>query len=128
MNLERLKQFKHEGQNILVCNFSDCGRDERAQLFETLLKALSESAEGSVRLLVEVGGLEHDAVRANEWKKQIDLFNSRVLRTAITGLSPLNRMALSGVRMFAKLMGKDKAVQNVQVFDTRHDALDYLAS
>jgi hypothetical protein len=128
MNSERLKQFKHNGHSILLCNFNDCAREERAQIFEALIKALSESPEGSVRLLVEAGGLEHDAVRANEWKKQIDLFNSRILRTAVTGLSPLNRMALAGVRMFAKLMGKDKASQNVQVFDSRNDALDYLAS
>lgn len=125
---ERLKAVKHKGHSILICDFSDCSRDEGIELLALLVARLQEEAEGSVRLLLNTANATHDATQTNEWKRHLELFNSRLKKSAVIGMSPLNTIALAGIRMYGRLMGQDKAVTQTQVFDSREAALDYLGS
>jgi hypothetical protein len=44
------------------------------------------------------------------------------------GLSPLNRIALKGILTFGRMMGQEKTALQLQVYDNRELALDYLAT
>jgi hypothetical protein len=125
---ERLKIFNHKGASILACDFSHCDREEGKALLEALVKRLRSEPGHSVRLLVQTKGATHDPSQSTEWKRHLELFNDRLAKTAVTGLSPLNRMAMSGVRMYARLVGQESAIAQAKIFDSRETAVDYLAS
>ena len=126
--LERLRVQKHKGTAVLICDFNASTREEAGQLLQDLVETISLEAEGSVRLYISAEGASRDASHATEWKRHLPLFNSRLKRSAVTGLSPLNRMALAGVRMYARLVGQDRAPPQTKVFESRSEALDYLAA
>jgi hypothetical protein len=127
-NLERLKVLKYKGQNILVCDFSHCSRDEGRLLLTQLLARVEKESEASVRLLLCVEDTTHDASHTNEWKRHLDTFGSRLKKSAVVGLSSLNRVALAGLHMYARMMGHEKISSQAKPFDTREAALDYLAA
>jgi len=125
---DRLKLLKHKGSSILSCDFSHCTRDEGQALLADLVAQLAKENDGSIRLFFDVNDTTHDAAQANEWKRHLELFNSRVKKSAIVGLSPLNRIALRGILTFARMMGQEKTALQMQVYDNRELALDYLAT
>jgi hypothetical protein len=125
---ERLKVIKHKGAAILLCDFSSCERDEGRQLLDDLLAQLQKEGDGTVRLLLDVNDTTHDASMSTEWKRHLNLFNARLLKSSIVGISRLNRIALAGIRAYAGLMGLEKAVFQIQVFENRDIALEYLSS
>lgn len=125
---ERLKGLKLKGCSILICDFSDCSREEGGELFLQLLERLQKEPESSVRLLLDVQRTTHDATQANEWKRHLETFNSRLKKSAVVGLTPLLRISLTGLRMYARLMGHEKIAAQAQIFDNREAALEYLAS
>lgn len=126
--IDRLRKLRHNGVSILVCDFSNCTRDDGVTLLQELISKLKDEAPNDVRLLVDASYTTHDPSQTNEWKRHLDLFDSKLKKTAIVGLGPLNRIALGGVRMYAKLMGLEKATLQAQVFEGREPALDYLAT
>lgn len=125
---ERLKLLKHRGIGILSCDFSSCSRDEGKTLLLELIAQLEKEENGSVRLFFDVNDTTHDASHANEWKRHLELFNLRIKKSAIVGLSPLNRIALGGILAFGRLIGQEKSALQLQVYDSRELALDYLAT
>jgi hypothetical protein len=125
---ERLKFVKHNGVNILLCDFSSCTREEGGDLLAALVKRLEKEADASVRLFFDVSNTTHDASMSNEWKRHLDLFDQKLKKSAIVGLSRLNRIALAGIRTYAGLMGHSKTAYQTQVFESRDLALDYLSS
>lgn len=127
-NPDRLKIFKHNGASILACDFTFCSRDEGKVLLEALIKRLQTEPEHSVRLLVQTKGAIHDPSQATEWKRHLGLFNSRLAKSAVTGLSPLNRISMAGLRMYARLVGQDGAAMQAQIFESHETAVNYLAS
>src|SRR5260221_9616426 len=94
---DRLKLIKHKGAGILSCDFSHCSREDGKGLLEDLLAQLGKESDNSVRLFFDVNDTIHDASQANEWKRHLELFNKRIKKSAIVGLSPLNRIALKGI-------------------------------
>lgn len=126
--VERLKQIRQNGVSIMICDFSNCSRDEGVEILKLLVTNITNEAPASVRLLIDTTQSPHDASQANQWKRHLELFDSRLKKSAIVGLGPLNRIALAGLRMYARLMGHEKSASQVQVFDGREAALEYLAS
>src|SRR6185503_18893210 len=126
--VERIRQLRQNGVSILICDFSNCSRDEGVELLKQLVTSITNEAPGSVRLLIDATQSTHDSSQANEWKRHLELFDSRLKKSAIVGLGPLNRIALAGLRMYARLMGHEKATSQVQIFEGREAALEYLAA
>jgi hypothetical protein len=126
--LERLRQIKHKGLTLLLCDFSSCDREEGQKLLAALVAQLQKEEDASVRLLLDVHETTHDATMSNEWKRHLDLFNAKLKKSAIIGLGKLNQIALAGIRTYARLMGQEKAAYQIQVFDNRDIALEYLSS
>src|SRR4051812_38001303 len=105
--LERLKTIKHQGVPVLMADFKDSNREEAQELLRDLITRLNEEPEQSVRLFLDIHNTIHDSSHSNEWKRHLDLFNSRLKKSAIVGLTPLSRAAMAGMQMYARLMGQD---------------------
>ena len=126
--IERLRLLKHRGTGILECSFDTCTREEGRELLVQLVARLQKEAAASVILLIGTQGAVHDAAQGNEWKRHLELFDSRLKKSAIYGLAPMHRIALAGLRMYARLIGREKAALQARVFDSRDAALEYLVS
>lgn len=120
--------IRHRGVPVLLCDFSGCTRESGKKLQDALLERLGREGESSVRLFVDAHNATHDATQGNEWKRHLDLYNFCLKKTAVVGVGALNRIALAGLRTYARLMGKEKAIYQIQVFDSRESALDYLVT
>ncbi len=125
---ERLKVLKHKGISILSCDFSGCSRDEGQSLLEELVAFFEIESNGNTRVFFDVNNTTHDSKQANEWKRHLTLFNKQIAKSAIIGLSPLQRIAIGGILTFGRMVSQEKTVLQLKIFDSRDDALDYLAS
>lgn len=125
---DRIRNIRHKGVQILLCDYSGCSRDEGRVMLDDLLARLKEEPDSSVSLLSDCSNTVYDPSQATEWKKHLELFNARIKKSAVTGLGPMNRFAIAGIRMYAKLMGQEKVLMLTQVFETRESAMEYLAT
>jgi len=84
--------------------------------------------ENSVRLLINTTDAEHDQKQVNDWKAVQPLFNSRILKMAVFGLSPINTIAAAGYRMAARLVSHPDPEKFGRHFGSQDQALEYLSS
>jgi hypothetical protein len=73
---------------VLIGDFSGFERMQSETLLKALVERLEKESEGSVRLLIDARGAVHDSSQTNEWKRHVPLFNSRLIKSAVIGLSP----------------------------------------
>lgn len=125
---DRLKLLKHQGISVVSCDFSGCNRDEGQTLLEELVAFLEIESNGNARVFFDVNNTTHDSKQANEWKKHLALFNKQIAKSAIIGLSPLLRIAVGGILTFGRMVNQEKTALQLQIHDSREEALDYLAS
>src|SRR6185436_17263936 len=101
-SIERLKEVEKYGKKILFVDFEGSSVEESSETRYKLFNYLKKCEKDSVRLFVNAKNNSYSPSGGKDWKVHIELLNEKVLKTAIIGLSPIAKMALLGVRAYAK--------------------------
>jgi hypothetical protein len=119
--MERIQIIHHKGARIHFWDFSGLspGKEMQALLNKVVATAQSQP-ENSVRELTDVTGAHFDTQMLNSLKELSTSVAPYVRASAMIGTSGLLHVALSAVRRVSK--------RNIKVFDSREEALDWLAA
>ena len=118
--MERIRFVEHRGKKILLEDFSGMqpGREYVAAL-EEARRIIHSQPESSVLAMFDAtnGMFDQDVInRMNEFAKSNKPY---IKASALVGITGLRKIALSAV---SRLSGRD-----FKVFDTREEAMDWLA-
>jgi hypothetical protein len=121
--MERARFITHRGQRILFLDFSELQEtDEILSTIEQAKVLIVQEPKGSVLALTHVQNAKSDAEVTQALKDLAAHNKPYVLASAVVGMSPVYRMVLEAVRLFAKrdiracdslVAGKDWLVQQV---------------
>ncbi|MDQ3555661.1 MAG: hypothetical protein M3409_02640 [Gemmatimonadota bacterium] len=121
--MERARFITHRGQRILFLDFSELQEtDEILSTIEQAKVLIVQEPKGSVLALTHVQNAKSHAEVTQALKDLAAHNKPYVLASAVVGMSPVYRMVLEAVRLFAKrdiracdslVAGKDWLVQQV---------------
>ena len=124
---KRIQAIQHQGHPVISVDSSHCGRDEREAVLKDYIGLLQGLAPGEKILsLLNFEGSDYDARLAGQWRSELALFNDRVRRSAVIGLSPLALVSIQGFRNSGELMGSPMSAEHAMVFNDRESALNWL--
>lgn len=116
--MERIQVITHQGQRILLLDFTDCPADEIARVADQVPQAVEHEASGSVLLLADFSHA-HLSRESIERIKIAAVYNRPHLKRSawvLTGNLP--KPAHDVVEKFS--------TRDIPIFGTREQALDYL--
>jgi hypothetical protein len=121
-----MQTLTHEGRSILELKLGDLSFGQSRMALEEYARLLDRQAPGRLRVLVDFEGAHYDSVLSVAWNSRQVLFNSRVQRSAVIGVSPIIRSAIQGYADTADIGEFPQAGRRTMVFMAREQALDWL--
>lgn len=117
---DRCRFVSHKGKRIYLIDIEGLSPDEVVKRIPIAAKDIRAQPLGSVMTLVHVKGVRLEE-RMNADLKALAAGNKPHVRlSAISGLSPLQRVVLNTVKIFTR--------REFHLFDEKEQALDFLAS
>ena len=119
--MERTRFIEHEGTRILLQDYSGI-RDPEDALAEIRLSrdVVARQPHNSLRILTDVREARYNAAVLQALKEMAAHNAPFVRASALVGVGGLHRIAYQAVILFSK--------RNIRIFDTRDEALDWLAT
>ena len=105
--MERVRVEVHQGQRILIVDGTDCRADEYAGILEAGAKAVQREPLASVLLATVVTRARFSGGAADRVKAYSAAIKPHVKKSAVVGLSPLQRVVFTAVRPFMHSSVKD---------------------
>ena len=111
----------HNGKRILIQDYRGCaGKELIAAIKENEEFSLRQEVKSGIRVLVDVTGVYGDKESLDFYKDSAKRFRDFFDKRAVVGVTGVQRLFLKVIKSFARI--------SVVPFDTREEALDWLAS
>lgn len=123
----RLSELNEGGCRIMFMDMDHASHDECRAMLDPVVKELESYPDNGARLLVNAAGLDYEPGVLNHWKTKLEVFSAKVGRVAVYNVSPLIRMAVMGMRAYARLIGAHHPDRQAQFFSTRDEAVRFLS-
>lgn len=119
--MDRTRIIQHRGKPVLLFDYHGL-RDpaEAVREIEHSMEIVGGYPPGSLRVLTDVTDSHYDTRVAQKLKELAAHNKPYVAASAVVGVSGIKRAIYSGVVLFSK--------RNIQLFDHRQAALDWLVS
>jgi hypothetical protein len=105
--MERVRVEEHQGQRIIIVDGTDCGAHEYAGILEAGAAAVQREPPNSVLLVTMVTRARFSGGAADRVKAYSTAIKPHVRKSAVVGLSALQRVIFSAVRPFMHSTVKD---------------------
>ena|SRR5438270_4766932 len=117
---ERLQWVEHQGQKILVVDFSRATREDIMPLLDDIQEVVSESPDGSLLTLADFTGIRVDKAMATRMKEVLALDRPHVKRSAWVGTETLPKAFYDNFKSFSR--------REFPTFATREEAMEWLVT
>ena len=118
--MERIRFIEHRGKRILLIDYSGIRRtDEAIATIEHVRAFVARQPPRSLLLLSDVKDTHYNSAVLQKMKELAAANEPFVKASAVVGMSGLHRIAYQGVILLTR--------RKVQTFDTRDEAMDWLA-
>jgi hypothetical protein len=116
----RCRFITHKGKQIYLIDIEGLTPDEVIRLIPVAARDIRAQPLGSVMTLVHVKGVKLEERMNNDLKELAAGNKPHVRLSAISGLSPLQRVVLNTVKILTR--------REFHLFDEKEKALDFLAA
>jgi hypothetical protein len=115
---ERIRFTEHQGKQILVVDFSNCGPNQMMTLLEEFRDKVTIQPPESLLILADFTDANFDKSVITRMKELLVLDRPYVKRAAWVGTKSLPHVYYENFKSFSK--------RDLPSFDTREEALDWL--
>ena len=113
-----LRFIKHQGQSILLIDFSQGTKQEILLLLDQIRATIAQEPQHSVLTLADFTGAQVDKVVATRMKEVLTLDRPFVKRSAWVGTKSLPKVFYENFKTFSQ--------RDFPAFETREEAMDWL--
>ena len=117
---DRLRFIKHQGNSILLVDFSHCPKRDMLTLLEQVQAAIAKQPHNSLLTLADFTDAQVDKEVATEIKKVLTLDRPFVKRSAWVGTASLPKVFYENFKVFSQ--------RDFPTFETREAAMDWLVA
>jgi hypothetical protein len=117
---QRIRYIEHAGKRILLIDLSSCTPAQLKKWIEEVPRYVTRQPKKSVLLLGDFTGTQFTKENIEQLKIAAVFDRPHVAKAAWVLSDNLHKVLVESIRTFS--------VRNIQVFSTREEALDYLAS
>jgi len=118
--MDRIRFVTHRDQRILLLDFTGCTAEEIAELSDRVPDIVTREPMGSVLVVADFSGAEFSRGAVEHIKIAAALDRPHIKRAAWVGTENLPKALYDSIRSFS--------AREFPVFDSRDQAMDYLAS
>jgi hypothetical protein len=115
---ERLRFIKHQGESILLVDFSGASKQAMFSLLDEIQATIARHPRNSVLTLADFKDAQIDKAVATRIKEVLTLDRPYVKRSAWVGTESLPKVFYEGFKQFSR--------REFPTFKTREEALDWL--
>ena len=115
---ERISFVSHQGQKVMVIDFTGCEPKELLLLLEEIQRTVARHERGSLLTLVDLTGAHIDRTVATRIKEVLVLDRPFVKRSVWVGVDSLPRVYYENFRSFSQ--------RELAPFRTRAEAMEWL--
>lgn len=118
--MQRCQFVDHKGKKILVLDCSSCQPEDFDAIIDECARVVQSQPENSVLTMTIAGGGMFDSVTVDKLKDLTRDNAPFVRRSAVVGVSGLQKVVLTAVSLFSK--------RKFNLFDDKLAAMDFLAA
>jgi hypothetical protein len=115
---KRVRLIKHQGQTIMMIDFSHCTPAEILPLVDEIQRRVAEHPLNSLLTLADFTGVQIDKAAAMRIKEALAMDRPYVKRSAWVGTESLPHVFYENFKSFSQ--------RDFPVFKTREEAMDWL--
>ena len=117
--VDRLRFVTHRDKTILLIDFCQATKQEILLLLDEIRNTMAQQPRDSVLALADFAGAQVDKEVATRMKEVLTLDRPYVKRSAWVGTASLPKVFYENFKTFSQ--------RNLPTFDTREEAMDWLA-
>jgi hypothetical protein len=110
----------HKGKDVFIVDASNCLTDEAAAVFNDAINKIKQMPAKSVLVVTDTTGAVYNTDSSEVTKKYSAGISPYVKASAVVGADNMKKIMISTLRIITK--------RDIRAFDTRAEALDWLAS
>jgi len=118
--MNQVKRIVHQGKSILIIDFSHQKAEAALEIMKAARPMIDKARPESLLILTDITEATYDKTVSENLKEFAKTNTPFVKASAVTGLNAMKRIIYSAVVRFSG--------RNIKAFDTREEALDWLAS
>jgi hypothetical protein len=115
---DRISFIPHQGQTIMLIDFSHCETREALALLDEIQRIVSQHARGSLLTLADLTGAHIDRAVATRMKEVLARDRPYVKRSAWVGAESVPKVYFENMKHFTQ--------RNFTSFATREEAMEWL--
>lgn len=124
---QRMRIMHVQGKELVFLDYSSAGRDEAMALtaeFDSYVSAQEPNKQ--LRVMMDTRGCYYDPRHVNHWKSNVGRYEKYFYKSGMVTDSPLFKLIISSVGLYAKLIGKPLRANRGRLFDTIEKGMEWV--